>query len=121
MQDIRNSICGATATACTDPFIIQVNVVSCSSESSCATKVCESAGYSSLVSYERCSGAPEACLGRRGVLLSRENRCGCENGDWINNGEEFFAYSSIQCAGSLEFVNNYQYIYIKVNKKTKPF
>ena len=116
MEDIRNSICGATATACTYPFMIGVLTFgSCSSESSCATKVCESTGHSSVVSYERCSGAPGYCWGRAGVLLDRAggNDCGCSTrSSWNNNGEEFFAYSSIRCEGTLEFVNDYQYTFM---------
>ena len=117
MRKIRSSFCGdiypTSDEECHAPLVMQVRTKDyCSSEVSCAEKVCESVGKK-LVSYERCPGAPQVCNLPRAVQFSYESfTCLTENciQRWTNDGSSYFVFSIIQCTGSIKCIGNYLYI-----------
>lgn len=116
IREIRNSICGniypTSDSECQDPLAMQVKMENyCSSEDSCAEKVCESVGKS-LLSYEQCSEKP--CNMARATLFSQSSPSCTSNScmqDWYNDGSTYIVYSKISCTSMLKhFGNHFHFI-----------
>ena len=114
IKEIRHSICGdiypTSDPECRDPIVMQVRLENyCSSEKSCAEKICQSVGKK-LVSYERCPGAPGSCTLPRAVYFKHTSTtCTTENcmATWGNDGSTSIAYSEIHCTGGDKQSTNY--------------
>ena len=116
MREIRNTICGyiypTSHPECQDPLAIQVLSENyCSSEKSCAEKVCESIGQI-LLSYERCSSI--VCNVPLAVSFG-QNSPSCKSNDCINgwtNSGRFIVYSNIHCLGGklYLFIDSYLFL-----------